>query len=106
MVCTDTTATTAIMQEWGKPGMLGLNAIGISFEPTALEKLLRIIARETGVDRSSLKSSTHLLELRIDSLDFLELMQVIGNEFSTSLSDEQIAPLKTIGDVLKAVTKA
>lgn len=62
--------------------------------------LLLIIEEETGI-KATLE--TRLEDLPIDSLDFVELMQRIGEKFK-EIPDTKIAKLSTVGDILEAVS--
>jgi acyl carrier protein len=57
-----------------------------------------VIERETG---QAVNESTPLESLNVDSLEFIELLLVIGNETGKDITN--IADLKTVADIVKAV---
>ena len=64
-----------------------------------LEKVKEIIANQLSVDVKKLSESTNIAEdLGVDSLDLVEILMAIEDEFSVSIPDEAIPSLKTIKD--------
>lgn len=61
-----------------------------------------LIAEETGVPVADITLETKLEDLGVDSLDFLDLMQVIGEKFKP-IPETQFAELSTVGDIAKAL---
>jgi acyl carrier protein len=68
---------------------------------TTLEKVIKVVAQETGRDPASLSESTFLDSLGLDSLEFVCLMQAIQNEIA-NVPDEQWANLNTVGGIARA----
>lgn len=64
--------------------------------------LIALIAEETGVPLADVTLDTKLEDLGVDSLDFLDLMQVIGEKFKP-IPEAQFAELNTVGDIAKAL---
>lgn len=55
------------------------------------------------VDVSKLTETDPLTSLGLDSLDLVEIMLEIEEEVGVEFDGEEIAKLKTLGDVLKAI---
>lgn len=71
-----------------------------------LERVKKIIASQLGLDINKLKPETRILEdLQADSLDMIEMITEIESEFDISITDEEIATLKTIKDVVDFCNK-
>jgi len=71
-----------------------------------LERVKKIISSQLGIDEKKLKPETRILEdLQADSLDMIEMITEIESEFDISISDEEIATLKTINDVVNFCNK-
>ncbi len=71
-----------------------------------LERVKKIISSQLGIDEKKLKPETRILEdLQADSLDMIEMITEIESEFDISISDEEIATLKTINDVANFCNK-
>ena len=66
------------------------------------EKLCNILAEQFGVEPETIKPETTFVEdLGADSLDLVELMMSIEEEFDIGeISEQDAAKIKTVGDVL------
>ena len=66
-----------------------------------LEKLTAIIADTLSVEEDIIKEETYLKEdLDADSLDFVELVMNIEENFGVSIDEEDTAKIKTVQDIL------
>lgn len=69
-----------------------------------LNKLKDIIANQFGIDTDELSEDTDIVaDLGADSLDVVEMMMALEEEFGITIEDEKIAEMKTIGDVVDCV---
>ncbi len=65
-------------------------------------KMQEILAKQLNISKDSIKPESRLLEdLNADSLDFVELLMTMEDEFGISISDEDAKTLKTVDDVCK-----
>lgn len=65
-----------------------------------VEKVKKIIADQFSVDESKLSETTNIAEeLGADSLDLVEILMSLEDEFGVSIPDEEIPNMKTIKDV-------
>ena len=66
------------------------------------ERLCNILAEQFGVEPETIKPETTFVEdLGADSLDLVELMMSIEEEFDIGeISEQDAAKIKTVGDVL------
>lgn len=71
------------------------------------EKVVKIIADQLGVDDvSSITPATSLMnDLEADSLDAVEIIMAIEDEFGVEIPDEEAENFKNIGDIVKFVEK-
>ena len=71
---------------------------------TALEKIIEIVRTLEPLDAITVQitADTRISELKLDSLEFLELVMAIEDEFSIEISDDQEDALwaGTIGDLV------
>ncbi|HCH28103.1 MAG TPA: acyl carrier protein [Ruminococcaceae bacterium] len=68
------------------------------------EKLKEIIALQLDIDGETLTPETKILEdLGTDSLDVVEMLMSVEDEFDVEIPDEKIEDLKTIGDVVEYI---
>ena len=65
------------------------------------DKVKHIIVEQLGVDEDEVKAEAHFVDdLGADSLDVVELVMALEEEFSIDIPDEDADKLKTVGDAL------
>tara|TARA_X000000950_G_scaffold54100_1_gene64604 strand:- start:3659 stop:3892 length:234 start_codon:yes stop_codon:yes gene_type:complete len=68
------------------------------------QQLVEIIAEQLGVDESKIKEESNLVnDLGADSLDTLELVMTLEQEFKVEISDSEAEKLETVADIIKFV---
>lgn len=68
------------------------------------EKIKKIIVEELGTDEDAITLETNLQEdLGADSLDAVELIMSIEDEFDIMVSDDAAEELKTVGQLVKFI---
>jgi len=68
-------------------------------------KIRDLVAEQLGVDVATLSSDANILEdLGADSLDVVELVMAIEEEFDIEIPDEDAESMRTLGDVEKYVS--
>ncbi len=68
------------------------------------DKLKTIIIEEFEIEEELITMTTSLTdELDIDSLDLVDLVMTVEDEFSIELPDEALEGMKTIGDLVKYI---
>ncbi len=66
------------------------------------DKVKEIIAKELEVDAKQLTAEAKFIEdLGADSLDIVELVMALEEEFGLDIPDEDADKLKTVGDAMK-----
>ena len=58
---------------------------------------------EAGADRDQISRGATFEELDVDSLDLVELAQVVEDEFGVELKGEDMKELRTVGDAIEMV---
>ncbi len=72
-----------------------------------LTKIKAIIAEQADIkDANTLTKETVLEDLGLDSLDAVEIIMSLEEEFDVEVADEAFADVKTIGDVVYYLEKA
>ena len=67
-------------------------------------KLQKIFADQLNIAPEKITMESKLLEdLGADSLDFVEMLMTLEDEFNVTISDEEAKELKTVADVLKFI---
>ena len=68
------------------------------------EKVCNILANQFDVDESEITMDTDLVnDLNADSLDFVDLIMSIEDEFSAEFQEEDADSLKTVGDIVNYI---
>ena len=68
------------------------------------DKVKAIIVDQLGVDENEVKlESSFVDDLGADSLDIVELVMAIENEFEIEISDEDYDKVSTVGDVVEYI---
>lgn len=69
-----------------------------------LSKVKKLIADQLGVSADSISENSDLInELNADSLDIVQMLISLENEFNIEFNDDEIKVVKTIGDVVKFI---
>ena len=73
-----------------------------------LEKLKKIICRElTNIHEDEITEDTRIVEdLNADSLDVVQIVMGIEDEFGIEIPEEASYQIKTVGEAHKAILKA
>ena len=72
------------------------------------EKIKSIIADQLGIDdKNKITLNTSLIDdLEADSLDAVEVIMALEDEFGIEIPDEEAEHFKTIGDIYKFIEEA
>jgi acyl carrier protein len=72
---------------------------------TTNNRVFQIIEEQLNVDAKEVTRSANLVDdLGADSLDVVELIMALEDEFAIAISDEAAEKVKTVADVLALVT--
>lgn len=67
-----------------------------------LDKVIEIIEKELNITGIEIDLKTRIIEdLGADSLDAVELIMALEDEFGVTVSDERAQNFKTVGDIVK-----
>lgn len=70
-------------------------------------KVISIVAEQMGVDKSQITRNTSFVnDLNADSLDTVELVMELEDEFETSIPDEDAEKIQTVGQAVEFIMKA
>lgn len=68
------------------------------------EKVQEIIAKELGLDKAKVNNEARLTEdLGADSLDAVEIIMALEEEFNIQVDDSNFQNIKTVGDIVKCL---
>ena len=72
--------------------------------PTAVEieeKVVQIVSEQLSVDKNDINKATSFVnDLNADSLDTVELVMELEDEFDLTIPDEEAEKLKTVGEAI------
>ena len=69
-----------------------------------LEKVKAILAEQFDVEEDSLTPESNIMEdLGADSLDVVDLLMTLEDEFDVEIPDEEIENIRTIGALVKYI---
>ncbi len=67
------------------------------------EKIRDLIVEQLSVDEDAVTMETTFSDLGADSLDVVELIMAIEEEFDLQIADEDVEGISTVGDVVEYV---
>lgn len=71
-----------------------------------LEKIKKLIAKELNIVTDKITPESKLSEdLDVDSLDAIELIMTLEEEFGISIPDNEAQKFKTVGDIITFIEK-
>lgn len=71
------------------------------------DKVIGIVSEQMGVDRAQITRETSFVnDLNADSLDTVELVMELEDEFETSIPDEDAEKIQTVGEAVEFILKA
>lgn len=69
-----------------------------------LEKVKEIVSVQFNVDKEDITKDTSFKDtLNADSLDLVELVMALEDEFDLEVQDEDMESIKTVGDVVENI---
>jgi acyl carrier protein len=71
--------------------------------PENVEKTIFDGLVELGTERDQLKREASLEDLDVDSLDLVELAQIVEDEYGVELKGDDVKDVKTVGEVIDLV---
>ena len=70
-----------------------------------LAKLVEVVVDQLDIDQEKIvEDATFIEDLGADSLDLLQLLTALEDEFELTIPDEQFESISTVGDVLDILT--
>ena len=68
------------------------------------EKITKIIAEQLDVEEDAIKEASSITDdLGADSLDVVDLVMSIEDEFDVEIPEDQVENIKTVGDIVKYI---
>lgn len=71
---------------------------------TTLEKVKGLVADHLCISVDSISENSDIVrDLNADSIDLVEMVMTLEDEFGISIPDEKISSIKTIADIVKFI---
>jgi acyl carrier protein len=68
------------------------------------DRVVSMLSTNMDVDKSSIKPDSHLVkDLGADSLDSVEIVMEIEDEFGVEIGDDALDDIQTVGQLAKAI---
>lgn len=73
---------------------------------TTLDKISELIANQLNIDKAGIKPESEIIkDLGADSLDVVEMLMGLEEEYGITISEDAAANIKTVGDIVAIVDK-
>jgi acyl carrier protein len=70
------------------------------------ERVVEIVSENLGVSKDSITRQTRFIEdIGADSLDIVELVMELEEEFEITIPDEQAEKIKTVGEAIEYIER-
>ncbi len=71
-----------------------------------LEKVSALIAAQLGIDKASITADKEIIkDFGADSLDIVEMLMGLEEEYGITISEDDAANIKTVGDIVALIDK-
>lgn len=72
-----------------------------------LEKVKKILSEQFSVDENTITENTNIAEdLGADSLDVVDILMSIEDEFEVEVPDEEIDKIRTVGELVNYIKRS
>jgi acyl carrier protein len=91
----------------GRPCRAGTEfAEGVKAVPSVEERVIEIVCENLGVNKEQVTRKTAFIEdVGADSLDIVELIMELEEEFEINIPDDQAEKIKTVGEAIDYIER-
>lgn len=69
-----------------------------------IEKVKELVSEQLGIDKNTVSAESNIIEdLGADSLDVIEMLMTLEEEFGITIPDEKINQIKTIQQIVDLI---
>ncbi len=68
-----------------------------------IERVIQVIVKTQHMDASSVKPASTFEEMKVDSLDGLQILFALEEEFNVNIPDEAAKQLKSVADIAQGI---
>lgn len=70
------------------------------------DKVKKLLAEQLNISADKITENSKVIDdLGADSLDVVEMLMTLEDEFNVTVTDEESVTLKTVGDIVKLIDK-
>ncbi len=70
------------------------------------QKVIELVCNQVDIPKEKISLDSHFIaDIGFDSLDIVEFVMQVEDEFNISVSDEDSESIKTVGDAVKVIQK-
>lgn len=67
-----------------------------------IDKVCELVAEQLGIDKNTISAESNIIEdLGADSLDVIEMLMTLEDEYGITIPDDKISQIKTIGQIVE-----
>lgn len=70
---------------------------------SVFDKVKALVVEQLDVDGDKIKMTTTFEDIDADSLDVVELVMALEEEFGLEIADEEVEKIKTVGDIVNFI---
>ena len=70
---------------------------------STLDKVKKLLAEQLCISVDDIADDANIADLGADSLDVVEMLMTLEDEFGVSIPDEKVEELKTIPEIVKLI---
>lgn len=75
-----------------------------SMEGNMIERVKELVSEQLGIDKNTVTAESNIIEdLGADSLDVIEMLMTLEEEFGITIPDEKINQIKTIQQIVDLI---
>ena len=68
------------------------------------DKIAGLLATQLNIDKNTITENSEIIkDLGADSLDIVEMLMGVEDEFGVEISEEEAVNLKTVGDIVRII---
>ena len=69
-----------------------------------IDKVKELVAEQLGINKETITEESNIIEdLGADSLDVIEMLMTLEEEYGVTIPDEKIGQIKTIGQIVDLI---
>ena len=74
------------------------------FDIMVIDKVRELVAEQLGISKDIVKAESNIIEdLGADSLDVIEMLMTLEEEYGVTIPDEKINQVKTVGQIVELI---